>query len=368
MLERLIHQIQRRILYLVARSGFLCSVYYTVCSGSFRREHRGVVCGRLKHMNEAHNPSAPHYFLRRKLHLLEKGLLMRPRRDVFSLDHIQEAVACYARALNLGRTSPELARGSEFQWAADVLTRYFEVAGPHPVVDRLRDRFRTLQATVPERVPAAVPQKRGPAGPPPVNYAELLELARRRRSVRWFLQKPVPREAIDQAIAVAALSPSACNLQPFEFRVFDDAELARKVASIPTGTVGFGHNFPAIVVLVGKLRAWFSESDRHLIYIDASLAAMAFIFALEVQGLGSCCLNWSDSKPHERRMTRLLGLEPDERVIMLIALGYPDPEGLLTYPQKKPLAELRSFNVAAGSESGIHGDHRGQASPEVSRA
>ncbi|GAG52007.1 unnamed protein product [marine sediment metagenome] len=98
-------------------------------------------------------------------------------------------------------------------------------------------------------------------------------------------------------------------------------------------------------MLIGKLHAWFSEPDRHLIYIDASLAAAAFLFGLEAQGLGSCCLNWPDLEPQERRMGKLLGLEPDERVIMLIALGYPDPEGLVTYSQKKRLAELRSFNI-----------------------
>lgn len=270
---------------------------------------------------------------------------MRPRRRAFALDYIQETVTCYGRALQLGKTSPELVCRSELQWAADVLTRYFEVTGPHPIIDELRDRFRTLPAGLPERAPTAVPRERGVAGPAPVKYGELLDLTRRRRSVRWFLQKPVPREVIDRAVAVAALSPSACNLQPFEFRVFDDAELTRKIASIPTGTVGFGYNFPAIVVLIGKLHAWLSEPDRHLIYIDASLAAMAFFLALEAQGLGSCCLNCPDLQPQERGMTRLLGLEPDERVIMLIALGYPDPEGLVTYSQKKPLAELRSFNI-----------------------
>ena len=30
-------------------------------------------------------------------------------------------------------------------------------------------------------------------------------------------------------------------------------------------------------------------------------------------------------------MTGFLGLEPDERVIMLIALGYLDPDGLVGY-------------------------------------
>ena len=344
-LERLLHPIRRLFLRIITRSGFLCSVYHAVCSGSFRREHRGVVCGCLKYMKQVRNPSGSHYLLRHNVHLLEKGLLMCPHRGVFALDCIQETVACYGRALQRGQTSPELVCQSELQWATDVLTRYFEVTGPHPIIDGLRDRFRTLQAGLPERAPTAVPRERGVARSTPVKYEELLDLARRRRSVRWFLQKPVPREMIDRAVAVAALSPSACTLQPFEFRVFDDAELTREVASIPTGTTGFGHNFPAIVALIGKLHAWFSEPDRHLIYIDASLAAMAFLLAFEAQGLGSCCLNWPDLQPQERRMTRLLGLEPDERVIMLIALGHPDPEGLVTCSQKKPLTELRSFNI-----------------------
>jgi nitroreductase len=346
MLMRFMRQMQRFILDLIKGSGLLCSVYYALCSGSFRREHRGVVCGRLRHANHAGDPSVSRYILRRNIHLLEKGLLVRPQRNVFGLGYIQETIACYERELQLRKDSPELACQSELQWASDVLARYFEVAGPHPTIDRLRGQFRTLQVDVPQRVPTAVPHERGLAGPPPVGYEALLELARRRRSVRWFLRKPVPRELIDRAIAVAALSPSACNLQPFEFRVFDDAELTQEVASIPTGTVGFGRNFPVIVVLVGRLCAWPGESDRHLIYIDASLAAMAFVFALEVQGLGSCCLNWPDLESQERRMARLLGLEPDERIIMLIALGYPDPEGWVTYSQKKALAELRSFNIS----------------------
>ncbi len=345
MLERLIHPLQRFMLCLASKSGFLCSVYYALCSASFWREHRAVVHSRLKHMKEATGPCGGQYILRRNIHLLEKGLLMRPGRGLFGLDYIRETVGCYARAVELGRTSPELVSEIELQWTSDVLTRYFEAVGPHPVIDELRNRFRTLHAAVPARVLTAVPYRQDLARPPSIKYEDLLELARRRRSVRWFLQKAVPRTMIDQAIAVAALSPSACNLQPFEFRVFDDAELTRKIASIPTGTVGFSHNLPVVVVLIGKSHAWPSEQDRHLIYIDASLAAMTFLFALEARGLSSCCINWPDSQPQERRMTGLLGLEPDERVIMLIALGYPDPDGLVGYSQKKPLAQLRSFNV-----------------------
>jgi hypothetical protein len=44
-------------------------------------------------------------------------------------------------------------------------------------------------------------------------------------------------------------------------------------------------------------------------------------------------------------VAKLLRVAPDERVVTLIALGYPAPEGLVTYSPKRLLAELRSFNI-----------------------
>ena len=120
--------------------------------------------------------------------------------------------------------------------------------------------------------------------------------------------------------------------------------MVKKVSEIPMGTKGYAHNIPVIAVIVGRQRAYFSERDRHLIYIDGSLAAMAFMFALETQGIASCPINWPDIEERERKMAKLLGLAPDERPIMLVAIGYPDPEGAVAYSQKKPLEEARFYN------------------------
>ena len=48
-----------------------------------------------------------------------------------------------------------------------------------------------------------------------------------------------------------------------------------------------------IIVIVGELDAYEYDRDRHLIYIDGSLAAMTFMLALETLGLSSCPINWS---------------------------------------------------------------------------
>src|SRR5690606_32285683 len=181
-------------------------------------------------------------------------------------------------------------------------------------------------------------------GRPEISIDDLAALAKRRRSVRWFEPRPVPRAMIDRALEVALQSPSACNRQPFVFHVFDEPTLVQQVCEIPMGTKGYRHNIPAIAVIVGRQRAYFSERDRHLIYIDGSLAAMGFMYALEVQGLSSCPINWPDIEEKEQQMADLIGLGPDERPVMLVAIGYPDLEGLVAYSQKKPLDEARTFN------------------------
>jgi nitroreductase len=101
------------------------------------------------------------------------------------------------------------------------------------------------------------------------------------------------------------------------------------------GTTGYAGNIPALVVLVGDWSCYPEERDRHVPYIDASLAAMQFMLALETLGLASCPINWPDIEPLERRMDRELGLPPHLRPVMLIALGYPDPTGGVPYSAKK---------------------------------
>ena len=122
-----------------------------------------------------------------------------------------------------------------------------------------------------------------------------------------------------------------------------DPDSAAEIGSIPMGTVGFSQNFSALAVLIGQLDAFAHDRDRHLIYIDSSLAAMAFQFALEVQGVSSCCINWPDIKEREKRMEARLGLARHERPIMSISIGYADPEGRVPYSQKKSLDEIRTY-------------------------
>ena len=348
---QLLSALDAGIVWICSHSGWLSAVYFTLFNRSFRREQKAVLAGRVRYSRDLRKPVETSALLRRNTHRLEKGLLMRPRHDVFALDYIGETVSCYERVVRILQRQPSLASHApqvlEVQWAHDVLTDYFSATRPHPRTHAIRQKFCSMAPVATAKVSddtKMVPYRRDLASKPNVNYEDLHALAMRRRSVRWFLQKAVPREAVDRAIEIAAQSPSACNRQPFQFRIIDEPKLLREVSRIPMGTSGYEDNIPMLIVIVGRLRNYMSERDRHLIYIDSSLAAMSLMFGLEVQELSSCCINWPDIESKERKMASLLKLSPDERPIMCLAVGYPDPTGLVAYSSKKPLQLLRRYN------------------------
>ncbi|WNM64082.1 nitroreductase family protein [Candidatus Nitrospira neomarina] len=284
--------------------------------------------------------------LRRNIHRLEKGLIMRPRRDDFALDYIAETVVIFDALSNRQRQKIKKENELLLKWAHDVLDHYFSITREHPTIVTCKKKFRTinlLKSTDRDDSSPFCPYTRKSEDIPDISINQLHKLAQYRRSCRWYLQKPVSRAIIDQAMEVAMLSPSACNRQPFRFIIFDNQLSASDVGSIPMGTIGFSQNFPAIAVIVGQLDAFSDDRDRHVIYIDSALAAMAFQFALEVQGVSSCCINWPDIEAREKLMEKRLGLAKHERPILSISFGYADPKGQVPYSQKKALDEIRIY-------------------------
>ena len=61
---------------------------------------------------------------------------------------------------------------------------------------------------------------------------DVLDAIRTRRSIRKFLDKPVPTDLIQQVLRSAMYAPSACNQQPWQFVVIDDRALLRAVPKI----------------------------------------------------------------------------------------------------------------------------------------
>lgn len=321
----------------------LAHLFYAGYFITFNREQAAVLRGRRNYYRNKLRERPTHVGLRRNIHRLEKGLVMRPRREVFARDYIAETIEFYDVAARQYAADPASMDASEIEWAHDVLAEYFRACtGPHPLIDAARERFAGIPA--PGEPGTKVPYVKVEGPRADITYEQLATLSMQRRSTRWFDQRPVPRELVDQALLVARQAPTACNRLPYEFLIFDDPELVAKVAGLPFGAAGYSHNIPTIVVLVGKLENYFSPRDRHVIYVDSSLAAMSFMFALETLGLSSSVINWPDFEPLERQMQKTLGLDIADRVVMLIAVGYAHPEGMVPYSQKKELDTFRFYN------------------------
>lgn len=325
---------------LSGRAALTSTLYYAVFP-AFRREHFGVARGIAKYNRALETPRASNPRLRRNIHRLEKGLCMRPLRKIFAEAFIEETVTDYDWCLKHHAVAS--ADEGEVAWAFDVLSAYFDTVGSSSVIDRARKHFSSLPRHA-HAMGKQVPFARDLDSALPFTLDQMEAMAVRRRSARWFKPVAVPRDILDRAALVAGMSPSACNRQPYEFRIFDDPKLVAQVARLPGGTGGFAEQIPVMVVVVGSLSNYFDERDRHLIYIDGSLAAMSFIYALEAAGLSSCAINWSDVPARESRMARLLSLEPDERVVMCIGVGYPDQERLVPKSTKKSLSLVRRYN------------------------
>lgn len=309
-----------------AKNGFFASLYYFLFNKDFYREQRSVLLGRIEYKcSEIKETSA---LLRRNIHRLEKGLIMQPRRDTFASSYIVETIDCYKRGIVSDVLCIE-----EKKWAHDVLSEYFSVVGKEPSIDKARSHFERHDQL--NHNSAYKPYKHKDLPAMEVNYNQLLNLFKHRRSVRWYKPVPVPMQLIKQAVNAATFAPSACNRQAYHFYVVNNPDKATEIAECAMGTAGFSENIQCLIAVVGDLGAYQAERDRHIIYIDTSLASMQLMLAFETLGLSSCSINWPDIEERERLISEKLGLNYNQRVTMLMAVGYAQPDGGIPFSQKK---------------------------------
>lgn len=174
-----------------------------------------------------------------------------------------------------------------------------------------------------------------------------LELARKRRSIRKYLDKPIEREKLKLCLEAARLSPSACNSQPYKFIVIDDKtikdNLSNKVFSGIYSMTKFAALAPALVILVfqkQKLSARLGNKVQNIDfkYVDIGIAAEHFVLQAEELGLGTCHIGWFNKK----RAAKILKMPEDSRAELMISIGYPDESP--KERAKKNFNDITSFN------------------------
>ena len=326
----------------LSRSKILTTVYFYFFN-SFYFEEKTILQGKAKN---AENPSSRARMIR-LTHALEKGLTARDRRDLFFDGKIDELLTVtrdnISEIESSSGDSNELDR--QIKWVLDTTDMYFSIVEQTDQIEAAQSQFQKLLDDI-DYQPASerTPHPRSELPRFSGSFDDFRTLTEQRTSTRWFTEDPVPRDDLDKAIDAALQSPTACNKQSYEFRIYDDREDILEICDLPLGAHGFKQNIPCLIVIVGKQRAYHVARDKHNVYIDASLASMTLQYALESIGLASCCINWHSNLKRDIKIGNLLGLDDDETVIMLLAVGYPDPDDKVAYSEKRPLDQMRTYN------------------------
>lgn len=176
-----------------------------------------------------------------------------------------------------------------------------------------------------------------------ISYGEFRLLCELRRSFRSFNDQPVSADVIRRAVELAQLSPSACNRQPCKVYVVQDKDLKEALLSHQNGNAGFGHLAPVLLVVTADAGHFFGSIERYEPYIDGGLFSMSLLFALQVQGLVSCCLNWCVTPHADAAVHDLLSIPDSERVVMFMLTGYPPAETVVPRSHRKTADSVLVF-------------------------
>lgn len=149
---------------------------------------------------------------------------------------------------------------------------------------------------------------------------DAIQCLKTRRSIRAYRPDPVPKEVIEDIIDCARLSPTAINIQPWEFIAVTNPQTRKQIADM-TDYGKFIANAPVCVAVFCKDTKYYLE--------DGSAATMAILLSAWAHGLGTCWVA-GDKKAYADRVRQLLGVPDGYKLISLISIGYPAEQ-----PKKK---------------------------------
>ena len=197
---------------------------------------------------------------------------------------------------------------------------------------------------------------------------EFHALVHRRRTVRDFDPRPVPREVIEACIAAAGTAPSGANQQPWHFVAISDPEVRRRVrfaaeaeekefyerrapqewldALSPIGTdwhKPFLETAPWLIAIF--VQKWGRDGEGRKVkhYYPAESVGIAtgiLITALHAAGLATL----THTPSPMGFLNEILGRPADaERPFLLLVVGHPAKGARVPAIERKPLAGIVSW-------------------------
>jgi len=145
------------------------------------------------------------------------------------------------------------------------------------------------------------------------------EKIRKRRTIRKYLQKAVPEEALLKCVDAARVSPSGGNLQPLRYVIVNDPKLLKQVFSTLSWAVYLPDYYPTEEEMPRAYIVLLLDKNGRTPIHDASIAAMSISMVAYDEGLGSCMLASVDRE----KLREILKVPESLAVALVVALGYP---------------------------------------------
>lgn len=181
------------------------------------------------------------------------------------------------------------------------------------------------------------------------------------KSVRTFLDKPLPDGSLETMVAAAQSASTSGALHLWSLVAITDAELKQRLsdtiaATVPTDRIPWIEEAPVLLLWVadasksanltkeqGMDPAVLEYLDSFLMAsIDTSLAAQNAALAAESIGLGVVFLGVMRNAAKE--VAEIIGLPPYTFVTFGMAVGHPDPERLSSQRPRMPQAAVLHYN------------------------
>lgn len=160
-----------------------------------------------------------------------------------------------------------------------------------------------------------------------------------RSSVRDFEILKVNRDDIKSAIDIARHAPSVCNRQNWKLHYYDDSDIKTKLLNLQHGNGGFTQSIQGLFIVTSNLKG-FTKMEQNQVFVDGGLISMNLVLALHHMGIGSCCLNTCFPYTREIKIKKIGGIPENERLIMMIGIGYWKDEFKVAYSKKKNVDDI----------------------------
>ena len=189
----------------------------------------------------------------------------------------------------------------------------------------------------------------------------------RRRTVREFSSRPVPREIIESCLQAASTAPSGANLQPWHFVVVTDPAVKKRIregaekeerefyggrasrewleAVAPFGTdehKPFLEEAPCLIVIFSQRFGRREDGDivKHY-YVSESVGIATGMLITAVHRAGLVSLTYTPSPM--RFLNEILERPDNESPFLILVVGHPAKGARVPRIRKKPLEEVASF-------------------------